>query len=226
MVARALRNAYAGTKAVLAMIGLAAVIGLAILSVQEDGLVERLPAAMAEVFSQPATEVAGAIQARAESSLEREQRSLTEYIARRYRVSDTAVAAYVATAYRAGARYSVDPLLILAVMAVESRYNPVAESTVGAKGLMQVIPKFHLEKLTDHGGEQALLEPDVNILVGSQILREYQRRFRDTETALQMYAGALDEPTSQYATKVLAEKARLEARVLPLRREGRRQQSA
>jgi soluble lytic murein transglycosylase-like protein len=226
MVARALRNAYAGTQAVLAMIGLAALVGLAILSVQEDGLVERLPAAMAEVFSQPATEVAGAIQARAESALEREQRSVTEYIARRYRVSDTAVAAYVATAYRAGARYSVDPLLILAVMAVESRYNPVAESTVGAKGLMQVIPKFHLEKLTDHGGEQALLEPDVNILVGSQILREYQRRFRDTETALQMYAGALDEPTSQYANKVLAEKARLEARVLPLRREARRQQSA
>lgn len=226
MVESALRNAYAGTKAVLAMIGLAAVIGLAILSVQEDGLVDRLPAALTEAFSQPATEVAGAIQARAESALEREQRSVTEYIARRYRVSETAVAGYVATAYRAGAKYSVDPLLILAVMAVESRYNPVAESTVGAKGLMQVIPKFHLEKLLDHGGEHTLLEPDVNILVGSQILREYQRRFRDTETALQMYAGALDEPTSQYASKVLAEKARLEARVLPLRREARRQQSA
>jgi soluble lytic murein transglycosylase-like protein len=225
MVASALRNAYAGTKAVLAMIGLAALIGLAMLSVQEEGLVDRLPSAMAEVFSQPATEVAGAIQARAESAPEREQRSVTEYIARRYRVSETAVAGYVATAYRAGARYSVDPLLILAVMAVESRYNPVAESTVGAKGLMQVIPKFHLEKLSDHGGEQALLEPDVNILVGSQILHEYQRRFRDTETALQMYAGALDEPTAQYASKVLAEKARLEARVLPLRREARRQQS-
>jgi len=226
MVATALRNAYAGTKAVLAMIGLAAVVGLAILSVQEDGLVERLPAAMAGVFSEPATEVAGAIQAGAESAIEREQRLVTEYIARRYRVSDTAIAGYVATAYRAGTKYSVDPLLILAVMAVESRYNPVAESTVGAKGLMQVIPKFHLEKLSDHGGEQALLEPEVNILVGSQILREYQRRFRDTETALQMYAGALDEPTSQYAGKVLAEKARLEARVLPLRREARRQQSA
>jgi len=173
MVATALRNAYAGTKAVLAMIGLAAVVGLAILSVQEDGLVERLPAAMAGVFSEPATEVAGAIQAGAESAIEREQRSVTEYIARRYRVSDTAIAGYVATAYRAGTKYSVDPLLILAVMAVESRYNPVAESTVGAKGLMQVIPKFHLEKLSDHGGEQAQLEPEVNILVGSQILREY-----------------------------------------------------
>ena len=65
-------------------------------------------------------------------------------------------------------------------MAIESRYNPVAESVMGAKGLMQVIPKYHPEKLFDHGGEQALLEPEVNILVGAQILREYHRRFGDT----------------------------------------------
>ena len=96
-------------------------------------------------------------------------------------------------------------------MAIESRYNPVAESVMGARGLMQVIAKYHPEKLEPHGGDQALLEPAVNIRVGAQILREYQRRFGDTETALQMYAGALDEPTSQYATKVFAEKARLEA---------------
>ena len=147
---------------------------------------------------------------------------MTEYIAKRYRVSESAVSGYVAAAYRAGAQYSLDPLLILAVMAVESRYNPVAESGVGAKGLMQVMPKFHLEKLADHGGEEALLEPDVNIEVGARILREYQRRFHDTEAALQMYAGAFDEPTSQYANKVFAEKARLEL----LRLKARKQQSA
>jgi soluble lytic murein transglycosylase-like protein len=139
-----------------------------------------------------------------------EQRALAEAIAKRYRVAPDAVQGYVATAYRAGGQFKVDPLLVLAVMAIESRYNPVAESVVGAKGLMQVIPKFHLEKLADHGGEQALLDPEINILVGTQILREYMRRFGETETALQMYAGAFDEPTSQYAFKVLAERARLE----------------
>ncbi|HEV3009490.1 MAG TPA: transglycosylase SLT domain-containing protein, partial [Burkholderiales bacterium] len=91
-----------------------------------------------------------------------------------------------------------------------SRYNPVAESVAGARGLMQVIPRYHPEKLQPHGGEEALLTPEVNILVGAQILREYQRRFGDTETALQMYAGSLDDPASQYATKVFAEKARLD----------------
>jgi soluble lytic murein transglycosylase-like protein len=74
---------------------------------------------------------------------------------------------------------------------------------------MQVIPKYHAEKLLEHGGELALLDPEVNIQVGARILREYMRRLGETESALQMYAGALDEPTSQYAGKVLAEKARL-----------------
>jgi soluble lytic murein transglycosylase-like protein len=93
---------------------------------------------------------------------------------------------------------------------------------MGAKGLMQIIPKYHLEKLSDHGGEQALLDPQVNIRVGTRILREYQRRLGDTEAALQMYAGAFDEPTSQYADKVLAEKARLEV----LRQKAKKPESA
>ena len=213
-------RAYSGAKSMLALVGLAAVGGLMILSLQGDGL-KRVPALAGDVFFEPSSVVAGPINPQAESPLDREQKAVAEFIARRYRVSEAAVTGYVSTAYRVGEQYSVDPLLILAVMAVESRYNPVAESNVGAKGLMQVIPKYHLEKLMDHGGEHALLEPEVNIVVGTQILREYQRRFRDTETALQAYAGAFDEPTSQYANKVFAERARLEI----LRRQAKKQQS-
>jgi len=209
-------------KTVLAMVGVAAVCGAFALPVaREDWLQALTPASLWE----PATVVAGPIQAQAESAVEREQRAVTEYIAKRYRVADTAVAGYVSAAYRAGAQHSVDPLLILAVMAVESRYNPVAESVVGAKGLMQVMPKFHLDKLMDHGGEPALLEPEVNIQVGAQILREYQRRLGDTEAALQMYAGAYDEPTAQYSSKVLAERARLEGLRQALRQKPKKQQS-
>ena len=206
-------RAYTALRDSLAIVGLAALAALLILPLQRAALLPSLtPLTLAEdPFSATATTAAGLIQAgAADSAREREQRAVTEYITRRYRVSDQAVAGFVSTAYRAGAEYAVDPLLVLAVMAVESRYNPVAESTVGAKGLMQVIPKYHLEKLMDHGGEQALLDPYVNIMVGTQILREYRRRLGDTEAALQMYAGAFDEPTSQYANKVLAEKARLE----------------
>jgi soluble lytic murein transglycosylase-like protein len=203
--------AYAALRELLALVGLAAILGFVLLSVR--GPVEKaLPSLMVDPFTVTSTPAPGPIQASlAETAREREQRLVAEFIAKRYRVAEEAAAGYVATAYLAGAQHSVDPLLILAVMAIESRYNPVAESGMGAKGLMQVIPRFHQEKLFDHGGEQALLEPEVNILVGAQILREYHRRFGDLETALQMYAGAFDEPTSQYATKVFAEKARLDA---------------
>ena len=205
-------RAYSTVRGSLAIVGLAALAAFVVLPAQREALLNHLPSA-ASLAGDPfsATVAAGPIQPVADSPLEREQRAVTDYLAKRYRVSDQAVAGFVASAYRAGAQYSVDPLLVLAVISIESRYNPVAESVVGAKGLMQVIPKYHLEKLMDHGGEQALLEADVNIAVGTQILREYQRRLGDTEAALQMYGGAFDEPTSQYANKVLAEKARLEA---------------
>jgi len=221
MAGSVLGRAYAGVKSLLALIGLATLGGVFLVPLAGEGM-KTLPAPFGESILEPATVAASAIEAHVDTALEREQRALTEFIARRYRVSDAAVASYVATAYRAGEQYSVDPLLILAVMAVESRYNPVAESTVGAKGLMQVMPKYHLEKVMDRGGAEALLEPEVNIEVGTQILREYQRRFRDTEAALQMYAGAFDEPTAQYAAKVFAERARLEF----LRQKAKKPQSA
>lgn len=154
-----------------------------------------------------------------ETAQEREQRAVAKFISRRYRVADSASAEFVSTAYRVGREVAVDPLLILAVMAVESRYNPVAESSMGAKGLMQIIPRYHPEKLVEHGGEHALLNPEVNIQVGAQILHEYLRRFGGTEAALQKYAGAVDEPTAQYSVKVLAEKARLQHILQRSRRE-------
>ena len=90
---------------------------------------------------------AGRVQRGRNRIAEREQQAVAEFIAKRYRVAEDAVTNFVSIAYRAGAQYSLDPLLILAVMAIESRYNPVAESVMGARGLMQVIPKYHPEKL-------------------------------------------------------------------------------
>jgi len=211
---RNLNRLYALARGLLAVVGLAAVLAVALPS-SRDTLLQQAVALVnaAEAAAGTVTSAAGPIQVASNESAatahEREQRAVTEFIARRYRVSEDATAGFVSTAYRAGREFSVDPLLILAVMAIESRYNPVAESSMGAKGLMQIIPKYHPEKLPEHGGEQALLDPEVNILVGARILREYLRRFGETETALQMYAGAFDEPTSQYSGKVLAEKARL-----------------
>ena len=84
---------------------------------------------------------------------------------------------------------------------------------------MQVMPKYHQDKLLEHGGEAALLEPEINIQIGTQILREYLRRSGETEAALQMYVGAAgDGPMAQYSGKVLAERARLQQSVARVRR--------
>jgi soluble lytic murein transglycosylase-like protein len=208
VVALHLSRAYSVTKAGLALVGIAALFGFSALPFETEHAPVEVPVA-----------AAGPIHEGVSIAQEREQQALAEFIARRWRIAETAALGFVATAYHAGKVHSVDPVLILAVMAIESRYNPVAESTMGAKGLMQVIPRFHLEKLLDHGGEEALLNPEVNIHVGAQILREYTRRLGDQELALQMYGGAFDDPTAQYAAKVFAERARLE----PIRQSARKQ---
>jgi len=145
--------------------------------------------------------------------------ALTRYIANRYRVADEVVAGIVDAAYRAAAARKLDPLVLLAVAATESGYNPIAESVVGAKGLMQVIAKFHSEKLDAQGGEDALFDPVTNVQVGAQILHEYLLRYGDLETALQMYAGALDDPDARYARKVMAERDRLKQALARSQRE-------
>ena len=206
------QKVWSAARAALALVGLATVVAFAHPDARE--LLMRHTAGLAQIWDGQAENVAaGTIQPGSESAATREQRAAVEFIAKRYRVAPDAITGFVSAAYRAGGDWKVDPLLILAVMAIESRYNPVAESNMGARGLMQVIPKYHLEKLMEHGGEAALLDPQVNIHVGAQILREYLRRFGETETALQFYAGAFDEPNSTYAFKVLAERARLEQAV-------------
>jgi soluble lytic murein transglycosylase-like protein len=222
-ITRNLSSALSALRDLLALTGAAAIVAFLVLPLREPvekALTVVVPSLPSVVIDQLVA--APAVTDVADAPLVREQQAVTEFIAKRYRVAEDAAGEFVTMAYRAGEQHRVDPLLILAVMAIESRYNPVAESNMGARGLMQVIPRYHPEKLEPHGGEQALLEPAVNIQIGAQILREYTRRFGDLETALQVYAGAFDEPTSRYANKVFAEKALLDA----LRLKARKQQIA
>ena len=99
---------------------------------------------------------------------------------------------------------------MLAVISIESRFNPIAESVMGAKGLMQIIPRYHRAKLDAFGGDEAVLDPESNILVGSRILQEYVYRTGTLEAGLQFYSGGLRDASAQYAQKVMAERQRLE----------------
>ena len=215
-----LNRMYSVVRGLLAFVGLAAVLALA-LPVQHQAMLEHVSTLVRADDSAGVVAASGAIQgAVAETPQEREQRALTEFIARRYRVSEAAAGGFVATAYQAGHEFSVDPLLILAVVAVESRYNPVAESAMGAKGLMQIIPKYHQAKLSAAGGDEAVLDPEANIHVGARILQEYVYRRGSLEAGLQYYNGAPADASAQYAQKVFAERRRLERVVrAALRRE-------
>ena len=137
-------------------------------------------------------------------------RALSEFVANRYRVSQTVAFDLVELAHRVGQELQLDPLLIIAVISIESRFNPIAESVKGAKGLMQIIPKYHVEKLQVFGGVDSVFDPEINIQVGARILKEYIRLTGNVGIALQMYAGALSDQEDQYTNKVMNEKVRLQ----------------
>ncbi|MEP6942227.1 MAG: transglycosylase SLT domain-containing protein [Betaproteobacteria bacterium] len=130
---------------------------------------------------------------------------LASIVARRYRVSEVATREFVRAAYLEAERLKLDPLLVVAVMAVESRFNPVAQSDSGAMGLMQVIPRFHAEKF-DGVAHVAVLDPRANIRAGARILKEYIARGGTEPAGLQLYNGAAGDPESAYATRVLSER--------------------
>ncbi|HVL74899.1 MAG TPA: transglycosylase SLT domain-containing protein [Noviherbaspirillum sp.] len=146
----------------------------------------------------------------AAEELRRQQERVANWIARRYRVASDATHLFVTTAYQTARELKLDPLLILSVMAIESRFNPFAESPAGAQGLMQVMSHIHKDKFEPLGGIEAALNPVANIQVGSRILKEYVTRGGSVEAGLKMYVGAAAFDTDfGYGAKVLAEHARL-----------------
>jgi soluble lytic murein transglycosylase-like protein len=140
----------------------------------------------------------------------KQQEFVTSWLSKRYRVAGDAANMLVSTAYVTARDIKLDPLLILAVMAIESGLNPFAESPVGAQGLMQVMSKVHHEKFQEMGGVQAALNPVANIRVGALILKDYVNRGGSVEAGLKTYVGAAAfENDSGYGSRVLAEYRRL-----------------
>lgn len=139
-----------------------------------------------------------------------ERQWLVDWISKRYPVNVQATELFVSAAYLAAHEIGLDPHLILAVMAVESSFNPEAESPVGAQGLMQVMPHVHSKRFEPHGGIEAAKDPVTNIRVGSAILKEYVARSGSVERGLKSYVGAAAHSHDfGYGARVLAEYRRL-----------------
>lgn len=141
-----------------------------------------------------------------------------DQVAQRYRVSPDALQPIFEIAQAAGRESRVDPLLIIAVISVESRFNPYSQSPMGAVGLMQIIPRYHMDKLSGDADSRAFLDPVINVRAGARILQEFIQRQGGLMEGLQYYAGAIEDTEQTYANKVIAEKAKLEQ--APRRREG------
>lgn len=142
--------------------------------------------------------------------LTRQQANVAHWISRRYRVAPEPISRLVKEAWEVGERAGIDPTLILAIMAIESSFNPFAQSSVGAQGLMQVMTKVHDDKYVAFGGNHAAFDPVTNLRVGVQVLKECIARAGSLEAGLRYYVGAANLPDDGgYAVKVLSEQSHL-----------------
>jgi hypothetical protein len=142
--------------------------------------------------------------------LPKPQAALAYWLSKKYRVAAEPLTVLVAEAFELGERTKLDPTLILAIMAVESSFNPFAQSQVGAQGLMQVMTRVHSDKYESAGGTLAAFDPITNMRVGVKVLQECIARAGSIKDGLRFYVGAANRSSDGgYAAKVLAEHERL-----------------
>jgi hypothetical protein len=143
--------------------------------------------------------------------LPKQQAAVAYWLSKKYRVAAEPLSVLVAEAYTIGKRTKLDPTLILAIMAVESSFNPFAQSQVGAQGLMQVMTRVHGDKYESAGGTLTAFDPVTNMRVGVKVLQECIARAGSLEGGLRYYVGAANlEDDGGYAGKVMAERERLQ----------------
>jgi soluble lytic murein transglycosylase-like protein len=129
---------------------------------------------------------------------------LSGYIKERFKISESKAAMIVSEAFRNGLKQGLQPELILAVIAVESKFKEKAVSPAGARGLMQVLASAHSKKVKKIGGLPALYDPRKNISLGTHILAQYKDVSNgNIRRTLLRYNGSLGKAKSRYPDKVM-----------------------
>jgi soluble lytic murein transglycosylase-like protein len=168
---------------------------------QNDGAA---PSTVAEAGASRSTAVAT-------QALTPEQRSVTQWLSRKYRISPEPLAALVTEAWSVGERSQVPPTLILAVIAVESNFNPFAQRSDSHRGLMQIDSQTQQDTLSRFGGPLSVFDPLTNLRVGSRALQSFIQEAGSIEDGLRAYAQTSPQAAdSTYTDRVLSEYKLLE----------------
>jgi soluble lytic murein transglycosylase-like protein len=138
------------------------------------------------------------------------QRAVADFFEKKYSLERTKIEEYVSNTILIAKEVNIDPVLLLAVISVESNFNPNIKSHAGAEGLMQVMTSVHREKYALYGGTQEAVKPEVNIRVGAYILKYLIASAGSLRNGLKFYVGAANaEDDGGYTDKVMAERNRL-----------------
>lgn len=166
----------------------------------------------AETLEVPsANDAANRATATSVKGLTKSQLAVTSALSRRYRVSPEPLAALVKEAWALGERTQIPATLLLAIMAVESKFNPFTSGTQGAMGLMQIDPDAHVTELAPFGGRLAVFDPLTNLRMGTRLLQDLMLQSETIEEALRQYAAASGQTDEVlYVERVLNEQRLLE----------------
>jgi hypothetical protein len=138
-----------------------------------------------------------------------DQQKIVQYMAEKYSIEAKAIGQYLAHVMVVAREVNLDPLLLFAVMAIESNFNPLAQSPAGAQGLMQVLTRLHEEKFIPYGGPGAAFKPEANIRVGAYILKHFIAISGSIHGGLRHYVGGAVIGDGGYVGKVLREREQL-----------------
>lgn len=143
-------------------------------------------------------------------------RRMASYIqSRNDNLSSKDAHSYAVYIKQAADEHNLDSLLLVALIQIESNFDASVVSGHGAKGLTQIVPKYHSEKIAVisalHNVKPSLLQPKLNILVGAQILKDCIDGTKSITAALLMYNGSVKDKTHSYAKLVLREYQKLKS---------------
>jgi soluble lytic murein transglycosylase-like protein len=138
------------------------------------------------------------------------QRAVADFFENKYKLDRSKIEEYVSNTILIAKEVNIDPVLLLAVISVESNFNPNTKSHAGAEGLMQVMTSVHKDKYALYGGATEAVKPEVNIRVGAYILKYLIATAGSLRNGLKYYVGAANaEDDGGYTDKVMAERNRL-----------------